>query len=117
MWFAPAAGARGMVESARFRALGVSSLKRLPVWPELPTVAEAAGLPGFEATAWFGLFAPARTPAPVIERLRAETVRALQHPALVEHAASGAMMLVGSTPEELAVLIQAELVRWHRVKP
>jgi len=116
MWFVPPPGALQMVRSGRARALAVSSLARLDDAPEWPTVAEAAGLPGFEAVAWFGLLAPAGTPGVVIDRVHAETVTALRQPAVREWARNGQVQLVGGTPAEFAAVIQADLVRWQRVK-
>jgi len=98
------------IRSARLRALGVTSARRSPLLPEVPTIAEA-GLPDYEMTAMFGLTAPARTPPEVIARLNAETVRALQTPQLRERFTSLGFDTVGSTPEEYNRLVGVEYER------
>jgi len=102
------------VRAGRLRALGISSEKRSPVAPEIPTVSEA-GLPGFEAVQWYGFLAPARTPREIITRLHAETARILQQPETKERFASDGADPVGNTPEEFARFIQNELVKWAKV--
>lgn len=98
------------IRSGRLRALGVTSARRSPLLPGVPTIAEA-GLPDYEMTAMFGLTAPARTPADVIARLNAETVRALQTPQLKERFASLGFDTAGSSPEEYNRLVAAEYQR------
>ncbi|HKU69229.1 MAG TPA: tripartite tricarboxylate transporter substrate binding protein [Burkholderiales bacterium] len=102
------------VRAGRLRALGISSEKRSPVAPEIPTVAEA-GLPGFEAVQWYGFLAPAKTPREIITRLHAETVRILQQPETKERFASDGADPVGNSPDEFARFIQSELVKWAKV--
>ena len=102
------------VRAGRLRALGISSEKRSPVAPEIPTVAEA-GLPGFEAVQWYGFLAPAKTPREIITRLHAETVRVLQQPETKERFASDGADPVGNSPDEFARFIQSELVKWAKV--
>jgi tripartite-type tricarboxylate transporter receptor subunit TctC len=102
------------IRSGRLRALGVTSAARSPLLPEIPTIAEA-GLPGYEMTAMFGLAAPARTPADVIARLAAETVRALQNPQVKERFTSLGFDSVGSSPEEYNRLVAAETQRLGRL--
>jgi tripartite-type tricarboxylate transporter receptor subunit TctC len=96
----------------KVRVLAVSSAKRSPVAPEVPTMQEA-GVPGYEATIWFGIVVPAGTPPAIVERLSREIARALAQPTLREKLA--AVNLIGSTPEEFAVHIRAEIPKWRKV--
>ena len=102
------------VKSGRLRALGVGTPQRLPLLPALPTIAEA-GVPGYEATQWYGVLAPALTPKDVVARLHAEIVKALQRPEVRERLASEAAEPVGNTPEQFQAFIQAEIARWAPV--
>jgi tripartite-type tricarboxylate transporter receptor subunit TctC len=102
------------IRNGKVRALGVTSLKRLAVMPEVPTIAES-GLPGFEATQWFGLLAPAATPRAIIERLHQETVRAVRLQDTRDRFAVEGLDPVGSTPEEFGAYIASELAKWGRV--
>ena len=100
--------------AGRVRGLAVSGAMRSPALPELPTVAEA-GVPGYEATTWNGIVAPAGVPKPVIVKLNAEINRALASPALKEKfAALGAEPVIG-TPEQFAALIRKENTKWAEV--
>lgn len=102
------------VRAGRLRALAVSSPRRLPALPDVPTVAEG-GYPGFDADQWYGLVAPAGTPAPVLERLNAELNRALQAPDVVAQlAGEGALPTPGSA-KEFGTLIAREIPRWAEV--
>jgi len=103
-----------MVQSGRLRALGVGSLKRLSLMPELPTIAEA-GVPGYESSTWFGPLAPAKTPREIIVRLNAELMKMLQKPEVKARFASDGIEALGSTPEEFGAYIKAEIERWGRV--
>jgi tripartite-type tricarboxylate transporter receptor subunit TctC len=114
MMFATAASVIGFINSALVRPLAVTTLKRTAVLPDLPTVAEA-GLPGFEATTWHGLVAPAATPAAVIGRLNGATVAALHDAALAKSLADLGVDISGSTPEEFARYIAAEIPKWTAV--
>jgi tripartite-type tricarboxylate transporter receptor subunit TctC len=98
------------IRSGRLRALGVTSARRSPLLPDVPTIAEA-GLPDYEMTAMFGLAAPARTPAEVVARLGAEAMRALQTPQLKERFISLGFDPVGSSPEEYNRVVAAEYQR------
>ena len=102
------------VKAAKVRALGVSSTKRSPVVPELPTIAEA-GVPGFELTSWYGILAPAKTPSPVVASLRNEIVKALNAPDMKARLAADANDAIGSTPAEFAAYIAAEIPKWARI--
>ena len=102
------------VKSGKLRALAVTTEKRSPAAPELPTIAEAA-LPGYAVTTWHGLLAPAGTPRPVVQRLNAEAVKALQAPDLRERFASQGVDPVSSTPEQFAAFMKTELEKWRKV--
>jgi tripartite-type tricarboxylate transporter receptor subunit TctC len=102
------------IRAGRLRGLGVSSAKRSASAPELPTIAEA-GVPGYEATQWYGLLAPAGTPSDVIKRLHAETVKILQLPDVKARLAGDGAEPVGDTPEEFGRFIAAELAKWAKV--
>ena len=82
--------------------------------PEVPTLAES-GLPGFDFSTWWGLFAPAGTPRPVIARLNEETLKALQLPDVKENLAGVGAEPAGNTPEEFAAFIRSETGKWGRV--
>ena len=96
------------IRSGKLRALAVTSLERSPVAPEVPTVAES-GYPGFEALAWHGILAPAKTPPAVIKKLNAEFVKALADPATKELLEKQAMQTVGNSPEAFAAFIQKDI--------
>ena len=102
------------VKSGKLRALGVASIKRSATMPELPTIAEQ-GLPRFEAVSWYALMAPAGTPAPIVDRLNAESARSLAKPAIREKFAAQGLEPGGGKPQDLATEIQAETVRWADV--
>lgn len=102
------------IKAGRLRAIGVTSLKRSPAMKEVPAIAET-GLPGYEVSTWYGLFAPAATPRPVVEKLNAELVRILALPDVRERLGAEAYELPADTPEQFAGLIRAELVKWARV--
>ncbi len=102
------------VRSGKLRAYGVTSLKRVAIAPDFPTIAEA-GVPGFEVVPWFGIMVPANTPRDIIAKLHAGTVHALQDPATKEHFVSEGAEAVGSTPEEFAAVIRDDLEKWAKV--
>jgi tripartite-type tricarboxylate transporter receptor subunit TctC len=102
------------IRAGRLRALGVSGAKRSNAAPDIPTIAEA-GVPGYEATQWFGLLAPSGTPRPIVERLHHETVRALKEPNVRDRLVADGSDPVGSTPEEFAAYLRAETVKWAKV--
>ena len=102
------------VKSGRLRALAVSSLQRLPSLPDVPTVAES-GYPGFEADQWYGLVAPAGTPAAVVARLNAETNKALALPEVAQQLAVEGAVPVPGTPQAFGELIRREIPRWAEV--
>lgn len=102
------------VKSGRVRAIAVSGPRRLSVLPAIPTVAES-GLPGFEVTGWYIVLAPAGTPREVVDRLHAEIVRVVQHPAVKERFAALGTEPVGNSPEEAAAFLRREIDKWTRV--
>ncbi len=102
------------VRPGKLRALAVTSARRWPPLPELPTVAEAA-LHGYEATGWYGVVAPARTPRPVVTRLNQEFVKALGLPDVRQQLANFDIEPVGNSPEEMTSHIKAELTKWAGV--
>jgi tripartite-type tricarboxylate transporter receptor subunit TctC len=101
-------------KSGRLIALGVSTRKRDPTLPDLPTIAES-GVPGYEVYEWQGVVAPAGTSTAIINRLHQELVKSLAQPDVKERIASVGARDVGSTPEELAAHIKKELATWARV--
>ena len=102
------------IRSGKLRALGVASLRKSAVLPDLPTLNEA-GLAGFDASSWHAMFAPARTPREIIARLNAEIRNVLKIPDVAERVAALGMEAVGSTPEELAEFLREEIARWAKV--
>ena len=99
--------------TGKLRALAVTGVKRSGAAPELPTVAET--VPGFEVTTMYGVSAPAKTPRPIIDRLHAEFVRALNAPDLRGRMVDIGADPVGSTPEEYTAFIQSEIAKWAKV--
>ena len=102
------------IKSGKLRALAVTSLERSSVAPEVPTVA-GSGYPGFEALAWHGILAPAKTPAAVVRKLNEEITKALADPATKALLVNQAMQTVGNTPEEFAAFIQKDIATWKAV--
>ncbi|MDP2627910.1 MAG: tripartite tricarboxylate transporter substrate binding protein [Candidatus Rokubacteria bacterium] len=102
------------VKSGRLRALAVTTARRTPAAPDIPTVAEA-GVPGYEMSQWYGLLAPAGTPTPIIERLNSEIGKALKHPELRSRLQSEGAEAVGSSPQEFGAFFKAEIVKWTRI--
>jgi tripartite-type tricarboxylate transporter receptor subunit TctC len=99
------------VRSGQLRGLAVTTLKRFPTLPELPTIAES-GVPGFDVSSWYGLFVPAKTPPEIIARLNAATVTALSEPAVRARFEPLGVVIESSTPEGLAALLQSEIDKW-----
>jgi tripartite-type tricarboxylate transporter receptor subunit TctC len=102
------------IRAGGLRALGVAARQRIPQLPDVPTIAES-GVPNFEASSWFGLVAPARTPAPIIERLAAETAKAVQDAELRARFDQLGARLVGNSPSEFAQLVVRERASWGEV--
>lgn len=106
--------ATGHIATGRMRALGITSAKRSKIMPQLSTIAEQ-GVPGYDFGAWFGVYAPAATPAPVIKTLNDTITRALRDPALAERFDKEGAEIVGSSPAALAAHVKAELALWAKV--
>ena len=101
------------VKSGRLRALGVTSLKRVPVLPEVATIDEQ-GLKGFETGSWFGVAVPVATPREIVTKLHAEVVRIIKIPEVTDRIASEGADFVGNTPEQFTEFIKAEIVKWGK---
>lgn len=102
------------VRAGKLRAIGISSGKRSPQAPELPTVAES-GVPGFSAVPWYGVLGPAGMPKNIVTRLNSEIARALAQPDMNERFVAQGVDLQSSTPEQFGALIRTELVKWRKV--
>jgi tripartite-type tricarboxylate transporter receptor subunit TctC len=102
------------IKAGRLRALAVTTAARSAAMPELPTIAEA-GYPGFDASSWQGIVTIAGTPQPVIRRLHAEIVRALQSPEAISQIAGQGSDIVANTPQQFTAFIQTELDKWSKV--
>jgi tripartite-type tricarboxylate transporter receptor subunit TctC len=102
------------IKSGRLRALAVTTAKRNPALPELPTVAEAA-LPGYESIAWYGMVAPAGLPPAVLNKLSAATIKATHSPEMKDALINQGADPVGSTPREFAAFIRSEMGKYLRV--
>ena len=102
------------IKAGKLRALAVTSSTRAPALPDVPTVAEA-GLPGFEASSWFGVLAPAGTPPAIVAKLNAEIAKWLTTPEAKEKLAGVGANIAGGTPEDFARHIQAETAKWAKV--
>ena len=102
------------VKSGKIRALGVTTLKRVAVVPEVPTIAESA-LPGFETSQWFGILAPAGTPSPIVDRLYQALLRGSNSPEVKERLRTQGVDVVNRKPQEFAAVIKHELAQWAKV--
>jgi tripartite-type tricarboxylate transporter receptor subunit TctC len=102
------------VQSGKLKAIAVTSSKRAPTVPNVPTMIEA-GVPGYDATSWNGVFAPARTPRAIIDKLHGDIVKVLRTPDVREKLVAAGSDPVGSTPEDFAAHVKAELARWGKV--
>jgi tripartite-type tricarboxylate transporter receptor subunit TctC len=112
--FTTAASAASLIEGGQLRALAVTSAERSPAFPQLPTVAEA-GVPGYAAESWYGLFAPAKTPPDIIERLNRSAAKALQSDAFKRLSVNEGLVMTAGPPEELDRYFRGEEARWRRV--
>lgn len=102
------------VRSGRLRALAISITSRSPALPEVPTVAES-GLPGYDATGWYGMLAPTGTPQTAIDRLHAGVVAILNIPELKQRLAAEGAIAVGNTPEQFDKFIRQEIAKWAKL--
>jgi tripartite-type tricarboxylate transporter receptor subunit TctC len=112
--FTTVASAAALIESGQLRALAVTSAERSPAFPELPTVAEA-GVPGYAAESWYGLFAPARTPSDVIDRLNQSAALAVRSEAFKRLGVNEGLIMVAQSPGELDRYLRGEEARWRKV--
>ena len=103
-----------LVRSGRLHALGVSSTRRSPALPEVPTIAES-GLPGYEFTSWYGVLAPRKTPAERVVALNGHIHNALRAPEMAERFSRDGANIIASTPEEFARHLRLELAKWAKV--
>jgi tripartite-type tricarboxylate transporter receptor subunit TctC len=112
--FTTVASAGSLVEAGQLRALAVTSVQRSPAFPQLPTVSEA-GVPGYDAEAWYGLFAPARTPPDIVARLNRSAATAVQAESFRKLSAHEGLILVAAPPSELDRHFREEETRWRKV--
>lgn len=103
------------IRSGRLKALAVTSAKRSPAFPDLPTIAEAANLPGYEATSWFGIVGPANMPADILNKDSTELMAAINSTSVKEKYLAMGAQPVGNTPAQFANFIKAEIAKWTRV--
>ena len=104
------------ITAGKIRAIAVTGLKRSALFAGLPTIAES-GLSGYNASGWYGLFAPAATPRAIVSRLNAETVKALRDPAVVQRLSSQGAEPAGNSPDEFTTFVRSEIDKWaHLVK-
>jgi tripartite-type tricarboxylate transporter receptor subunit TctC len=108
------ASSLGQMRAGKVKALAVTTAKRSSLAPELPTIAES-GLPGFDISTWFGVFAPGGTPRDVVQRLHAEFVKALADPGVRDTMMKLGAEPVGNTPAEFAAYIQSEARKYAAV--
>jgi tripartite-type tricarboxylate transporter receptor subunit TctC len=114
MMFANLTDIGSQLKSGRVKALAVTTMKRAPLLPEVPTMDEA-GFPGFEIGSWFGLLAPAGTPAPIVARLNAETVKVLARDDVRQTLGAQGLQLEPGTPEQFAAHIKSEIAKFTRI--
>jgi tripartite-type tricarboxylate transporter receptor subunit TctC len=112
--FATVASAASLVADGQLRALAVTSAERSPAFPQLPTVAEA-GVPGYAAESWYGLFAPARTPPDIIDRLNKSAATAVQSEAFKRLGVNEGLIMIARPPQELDRYFRGEEERWRKV--
>jgi tripartite-type tricarboxylate transporter receptor subunit TctC len=113
LMFANVGNVRGLVQSGKLKALGVTSARRLPQFPDAPAIAEV--LPGFESSAWFGLFGPAKMPAEVVRRISDAARAAVRAEAMRKRLEADAGTPVGNSPEEFAAFVRADVPRWAKL--
>lgn len=103
------------VRAGKLKALAVTSARRIPALPEVPTMIEA-GVPGYEATAWFGVFAPVAVPGEIVAKINHDIGRILQMPDVLERISQqGSAEIVGGSPEQYGAFVRAEIAKWARV--
>ena len=102
------------IQAGKFRAIEVTTAARAAVLPDVPTV-EEAGVPGFDVSVWYGVFAAAGTPQPIVQKLNAEIVRAMNVPEVKQRLEASGYQIVGSTPSKLDAHVRSEIDRWAKV--
>ena len=112
--FGSVSGTLPFVRSGKLRALGISSPQRWPTLPQMPTVAES-GVAGFEAGTWYGMLAPAGTPAAVVSKLQTDVAAALHAPDVLKYVVDLGFNAVGNTPAEFAEVIRNDMARWGKL--
>jgi tripartite-type tricarboxylate transporter receptor subunit TctC len=113
MMFANIGNAKQYIAAGKLKPLAVTSLKRLPEFPEVPSISET--LPGFESNAWFGLFGPAKMSPEVLKRLSEAAIWAVQSTEVKKRIEAEGASPVGNSPQEFAKFVQADIVRWSEV--
>jgi tripartite-type tricarboxylate transporter receptor subunit TctC len=114
MNFSTAVDGLNQVRAGKLRALAVTSLKRLSVMPDVPTMDEA-GLKGYEVSNWNAIYAPAKTPRAIVDRLQRDIARAMDTPEIKERVAAQGNIIVNNTPDEFAAFVKAEAAKWSKV--
>jgi tripartite-type tricarboxylate transporter receptor subunit TctC len=114
MLFDNIVSAQPNLKTGRLKAIGITSLKRSPLMPDVPTLSES-GVPGFEAYTWFGVYAPKGTPKEIIAKLNHEIIAALQSEEMKERLALLGAEPVGSSPDDMAKIVAAETAKWGKV--
>jgi tripartite-type tricarboxylate transporter receptor subunit TctC len=112
--FTTVASAAALVEAGQLRALAVTSAERSPAFPQLPTVSEA-GVPGYAAESWYGLFAPAKTPPDIVDRLNKSAALAVQSEAFKKLGVNEGLVMIAQPPQELDRYLRGEEARWRKV--
>ncbi|HET9404029.1 MAG TPA: tripartite tricarboxylate transporter substrate-binding protein, partial [Burkholderiales bacterium] len=112
--FMPTTNAVPLVKAGRLRALAVTTRERVPAMPGLPTVAES-GLKGYESSQWYGVMAPAGTPAEVLGLLNGHIAKIMQAPDMKQRLAGDGLVAVGGTREQFAAHIRTEITKWAKV--
>ena len=102
------------IKAGKLRAIAVTTLKRSPALPDVPTIAES-GLPGYDASSWFGMHAPAGTPRDIINKIHGVVTKSLHTPEMAERLASQGAQAVGNTPEEFTEFLREEIAKWAKV--
>jgi tripartite-type tricarboxylate transporter receptor subunit TctC len=102
------------IKSGRSRALGVSTAKRVPQFPDIPTIAEA-GVPGYEVTVWYGLCAPAGLPQVLLTKISADLIRGVSSPDTTKRLADAGVEATANTPDQFAAFARAEVAKWAKV--
>lgn len=113
LMFAAVGNVQVHLQAGKLKALGVTTAKRLPAFPDVPAIAEA--LPGYESSAWFGLFGPARMPADRVKQMAEAARHALQQPDMRQRLDTEGAIPVGNSSEQFSAFVQSEITRWAKV--